>query len=147
MSAQHEIDMALAFLYATLSTDSTLAGLAPGGVHRSVATDGTMAPYVIFGFQAGSDVSTMNGVRMIVDGTFQIKAVGPANMSVQIAEAAEQIDELFGGEQGLRNQAVTNGWIYAVWRQSPIYVDEPPVNAQVWTSVGGLYRIQLSSTS
>jgi hypothetical protein len=146
MSA-HEIALGLAFLDNLLASDSTLAALAPGGVHRALADPGDATPYVIFGYQAGSDSVTMNGVRMLVEATFQVKAAGPANQTAEIAAAAAQIDVLLGGGEGLRDQTITSGYIHAIWRQSPLWVDEPPVNAIVWSNAGGLYRMQIQQAS
>ncbi|MGH2478201.1 MAG: hypothetical protein ACRDHW_00880 [Ktedonobacteraceae bacterium] len=146
MSA-HEIALGLAFLESTLSADSTLAGYAPGGVKRAFAPPGTPTPYVIIGFQAGSDAVTMNGVRMLVDATFQAKAVGPVNQLTAITNAAAQIDALLGGEDGLRNQTTPGGYIHAVWRQAPLWVDEGPINTVVWSNAGGLHRMQIEQSS
>lgn len=146
MSAQ-EIGLALSWLNSTLSGDSTLTSEATGGVHRGQAPDGSATPYVIFGFQQGSDITTMNGVRVIVTALFQVKAIGPVDVQAAIVSAANQIDTLMGGEDGLRNIAISGGYIYGVWRQSPVWVDEPPINAQAWCDVGGLYWIQLSQAS
>ncbi len=146
MSA-HEIALGLTFLNNLLANDSTLSGLAPGGVYRSLADPDAATPYVVFNFQAGSDAGTMNGVRMLVEATFQVRAAGPASQTAAIAQAAAQIDALLGGEQGLRNQMTIGGYIHAVWRESPLWVDEPPINAVVWSNAGGLYRMQLEQSS
>jgi len=146
MSA-HEINLALAWLNNTLLGDSTLAANAPGGIHRAFALDGSAEPYVIFAHQSGSDVTTMNGVRLIVESTFQVKAVGTVDYQSEVVAAATRIDDLMGGEEGLRNIAVSGGYIYAVWRQSPLWADEGPTNGQIISNVGGLYRIQISQSS
>src|SRR5437879_314249 len=119
MSA-HEIDAGFQWIYATLSGDGTLSGYAPGGVFRSLAPPGTVTPYIIMAYQGGSDVVTMNGVRLIVDAVFQVKAVGPANTTANIASAAERIDQLIGSPPTAGTTPDGLGAILSSYRQSPI---------------------------
>ena len=84
------------WLMSVLSVDSTLAGFAPGGVWRSLADAGAATPFVILAYQAGSDVLTMNAVRLMTTHLYQVKAVGPASMASQIISAASRIDALIG---------------------------------------------------
>lgn len=148
MSA-HEIALGLRFLYSTLTADSTLTALVPGGINRDFAEPGTIPPYVIFGHQAGSDVTTANGVRLMDDLLFQVKAVGPASITDTLVAAAERLDELLGGTDDgpVRNVAIvknaaTIGWVLACWRESPLMVPELPEGVH-WSNIGGLYRMQL----
>lgn len=143
--SSHEVMLGFQFLSSTLGGDSTLAGYAPGGVWRALAPPSSEAPYVIMAFQAGSDIVTMNGVRLIVEATFQAKAVGPASETATIVNAAERIDVLLGGIQGMRDIAVTGGEILSCYRQSPLQVSEL-VAGELWESIGGLYRLQIESS-
>lgn len=142
MSA-HEIALGFEWLYSTLSADTTLAGFAPGGVWRALAPPGTATPFVVLVHQAGTDAVTMNGFRMLDDLLFQVKAVGPANITATVASAAERIDILLGGPPGTPASGATAdnlGQVLACYRQSPLQLDEL-VSGELWTNMGGLYRM------
>jgi hypothetical protein len=135
----HEIGLALKFLVATLSGDTTLMNeLAPGGVHRAMASPGTPTPFVIVANQDGNDVLTMNAVRVMSDLLFQVKAAGPASNTGGIVAAASRIDELLKRTSG----TVTNGIILSCYRDSPLEYDEPISGVQ-WSHFGGLYRLEI----
>lgn len=148
MSNYNEVFLGFQFIYAMLSADSTLAGLAPGGVWRGLAPPGTATPYVVLVYQAGTDAVTMNGYRMIVDALYQVKAVGPANISETIAAASARLDKLLGGPPSqpasgaVIINAVNEGQVLACYRQSPLMLDEL-VSGELWTSIGGLYRTEI----
>src|SRR5712691_11714241 len=89
-----ETTIVFQWLYNTLSGDSTLIGLAPGGIWRSMAPPGTVTPFVVFALQVGMDVVTMNAFRLMVNELVQVKVVGPASKSLMIAQAGAQIDAL-----------------------------------------------------
>lgn len=139
MSA-HEIAAGFAWLYSTLSSDIALMSVAPGGVWRSLAEPESATPYVIMSYQAGSDSTTMNAFRLLVDALFQVKAVGPALEIASIAVAAARIDALLGCPPGAGT--TQGGYIAASYRQSPLEVDEL-VSGELWTNMGGLYRLQI----
>lgn len=152
MSA-HEIALGLQFLTSTLSGDSALMALIPGGIKRGYAPPGTATPYLIIGHQGGADTTTANGVRLMDDLIFQAKAVGPASVTDALAQAASRVDVLLGGTSDgpVRNvaivtSAVTIGWLLACWRESPLFVDELVEGVQ-WSNAGGLYRMQLEQVN
>lgn len=141
------------FFYGILAPDTTLAGYAPGGVFRAMAPpeddngNPTQTPFVVMALQSpGADSITMNAVRMLANPLFQVKAVGPANVTQQIANAAERIDVLLGGKDGLRNQTITGGFIGACYRESVLQLDEL-VGGELYTSLGGLWRLQIQQTT
>lgn len=147
--AGHEILLASAYLQTTLGGDSTLAGYAPGGVWRALAEPTSLTPYVIFEFQSGTDSVTMNGFRVLTRALFQVKAVGPANNTAGLASAAARIDALLGsppnfppGGTAIAINAVNVGWLYSIYRESPLMVDEL-VSGELWTNAGGLYRMEV----
>jgi hypothetical protein len=143
MSAQ-EVVLGYQFLYATLAGDAQLQLVAPGGVHRAMAPPEALTPFVILSYQAGSDTDTMNGVRLLVEVAYQVKAVGPVDLTDALAAAAAEIDTALGGVEGLRNIAATGGYIHSCMRDSPLAVDEL-VNGEQWTNFGGLYRLQIQT--
>lgn len=143
MSA-HEIALSFEWLYSTLSGDSTLAGYAPGGVFRSLAPPTTATPFVIMSYQSGLDSLTMNAVRMMSELLFLAKAVGPATSMAGIVNAASQIDVLLKRTSGTTVDGL--GAILACYREQPLEVDEI-VNGELWTNIGGLYRLQIEQIS
>lgn len=145
MSSYNEIALGLAYLMSVLSTDSTLLSLAPGGVHRALAPNGTATPHVIIAYQAGHYVTNFNGFRLFFDGTFQAKAVGPAADMAAITAAAARIDRLLGGPPGgpvsgpIVIGGVTVGNMDSLYAEQPLHIDEE-VNGEVFTSEGALYN-------
>lgn len=140
----HEVVIGYQYIYATLSPDSVLTSDAPGGVHRSLAPPETMPPFVIMNYQSGSDVITMNAFRTMVSALFQIKCVGPASMITALTNGASRIDALLGSPP--TSGTVTGGLVAASYRESPLMIDEI-TNGEVWTNVGGLYRLLIEQTS
>ena len=134
------------FLATTLQGDSTLASLAPGGVFRGTADPQVPTPYVIVALQSGTDSITNAGVRTMSELLFQIKAVGPAKDAVSVASAYAQVDSLLGGERGLRNVGIPNGFIGCCYRDGSIVQDEL-VTGQKWINIGGMYRVTVEQTS
>lgn len=134
----------LEFLYATLSADATLASYAPGGVWRGLAPDATPTPFVVIAFQSAMDTTTMNEFRILSRILYQVKAVGPASQTAQIASAAARIDDLIG--KPAVSGTVSGGYIGASYRQSPLFLDQD-VNGEVWSDIGGLYRLEIQATS
>lgn len=92
----HEVIYGFDWLLSVLGADSTLAGYAPGGVWKSYVPDGTAPPYVVMTYMTGTDVLTMNAVRLMTTPLYQIKAVGPASLASQVIAAASRIDQLIG---------------------------------------------------
>ena len=141
-----EIIIGLDFLINILSADTTLASLAPGGVWRSVASPNIATPFVVVAYQGGKDSLTTDGVRPLVTAIYQCKAVGPANITDTIVQAASQIDILLGGNHGLRNVGVPGGFIGSCYRDGSILMDEL-VAGEKFTNIGGLYSLQVSQGS
>lgn len=136
MSA-HEIVSGYQWLVSTLTGDSQLRTLAPGGVWRGLAKPGSATPYIILSFQSGGDVVTMNAFHLMDDMLYLVKAVGPASSSSQIASAAARINDLIGGPtSGIAPGSI----ISAAYRQSP-FSQEELVSGELWSSFGGIYRI------
>src|SRR6266568_6004320 len=136
----HEIVSAFQFLYAILSGDSILNGYAPGGPHRALAPPETPTPFTIFGLQSGTDIVTLNGYRVMVEGLFQIKCVGPASEMDAITNGAARIDALLGKPPVSGTTA--GAYIASSYRETPLALDSI-VNGEVWTDLGGLYRINI----
>ena len=135
--------MGFQWLMSTLKGDTTLMSLAPGGVYRAMAPQTATPPFMVLSYQGGSDVTTFNGYRIMDDLVFQVKVVGPASLTPTLVQAASRIDTLIGGPT---RGTLSTGYILTCYRQSPFELDEL-VNAVLWSSFGGLYRLEIQSTS
>ena len=143
----HEVEIAMAWLYGALTGDATLTSLLASGaqgIWRAYAPPGTAPVYVIYGLQSGgNDTLTMNAVRLLTNPLYQVKAVGPAGSSMQsILDAASEIDNLLKRTSG----TVAGGFVGVCYREQPLSVDEL-VNGEVWSNVGGMYRLQIQQTT
>ena len=140
----NEAMLGFQFFYGILASDTTLASLAPGGINRYLAPIGSTSPWVIMALQSpGQDTTTNVGVyKLLASPLYQIKAVGPASITQQIEQAYERIDVLLGGKDGLKNQAITGGFIAACYRESPLQNDELD-NGEQYTNIGGFYRLEI----
>jgi hypothetical protein len=138
--------LGMQFLTGLLQGDSTLAGLAPGGVWRGDADPATATPAVIVVHQASKDSLTVTGVRPLVTAIYQVKVTGPANNTAGIVTAANQVDALLGGNSGLRNQSTPGGWIGSCYRDGEI-IQDLLVTGEKWFVAGGMYSLQISQTS
>ena len=143
--SNHEIMLGLQYLQSVLAGDATLAGYAPGGVWRGYVPPGTSWPYVVYNFQAGSDVLTQNAVRVMDSLLFQVIVSGPSSMDVTLAAAATEIDKLLRRPAGTATPDGL-GYVLACYRETPVMKDDL-VNGEKWSDVGGLYRILLEQTS
>lgn len=122
-------------IYSTLSGDATLASLAPGGVWRGVAKAGTTGTFVVFNLQGEADIYTM-GVRAMLDGVYQIKAVTPGTSASATWDAAERIDALFTDA----TLTCANGTVLLSRRQQIISYSETD-GGEMYQHVGGLFQI------
>lgn len=144
--------LAFQFFDIRLATDATLLSYAPGGLRRGIAPAGTLSPFTAMLMQSpNQDTLTITAYRVLVRPLFQIVAVGidspgPLSQIQQITNAASQIDELLGGKDGLRNIAIPGGFVNACYRESTIATTSEEQGV-TWLLMGGLYRIELSSTS
>ena len=149
MANYHESYLGFLFLAGILQVDATLSGLAPGGVWRGLAPPASSTPFVVMSHQAGTDVLTMNGVRLFVSMLYLVKAVGPSSATAAVALAAARIDRLLGSPPGLPASgavivaSVTEGQVYAVFREMPLMIEEAPVAGEEYINMGGMYRMQI----
>lgn len=111
------------------------------GVYSDIAPQGTKFPYVIFSFQGGHDVSTVNALRIWSSLLYQVKAVTDSPSFGSIAGIVRQIDILLHRASG----APTGGVVVSCDRQDPLrYVEF--TNGEQYLHLGGLYRLQVQST-
>lgn len=141
----HESIVALEFLMNMLTADAALvgsSGYAPGGVFRVLAPPGTEMPYVIVASHSGADVLGINADRIMSDLLFQVRVIGAASQMSQLVSANAEIDNLLGRTSGSAN----GGFILACFRESPIQIDQE-IAGEIFSSLGGLYRLYVQQTS
>jgi hypothetical protein len=122
-------------IYTTLANDATLTSLAPGGVWRGVAPTGTDDVFVVFNLQGEVDQYTF-GVRAMLDGVYQIKAVQAGGSASGAWDAAERIDAL------ITDQSLTcsNGTVLLARRQQIVSFTETD-GGEMYQHVGGLFSL------
>jgi hypothetical protein len=129
------IGVGLQWLIATLRGDTTLRGYAPGGVHLDVAPVDTATPFIVISFDSGSDTTNANGVRLLTNAVYQVKASGPASQIEAVDNAASRIDDLIG-----EPKRTPDGLVIHCSRESPVQYGELVGEAK-WTNFGGLHRL------
>lgn len=159
MANFNEVYLAISWISATLSGDSTMVSLAPGGfwrgkVPQTLENSAIQSPLIIYAHQGGPGaITTMNGLRLFSDMLFQIVAAGPESNYTAIAQAAAYFDRLFGGPpngpvsgpvlapagSGLMGNV---GWVLDCYQQQPLLLDLEE-NGEPWVKNGGLYKLQL----
>lgn len=123
-------------LYARLSGDATLAGLAPGGVWRGVApTDKPAGVWVVFNNMSADDIYTFD-LRAMVNSLYQVKAIAPGESALPAWQAAERIETLLTD----RALTITSGTLLMVRRQQVISMTETDGGEQ-YQHAGGMYAI------
>jgi len=138
-----ETAMAYQWIMATMKADTALMAAALGGVWNGNADIGTLDPYASFGRSSGSDVLTVNVVRLFTHIILQIKGVGPVANYAAIVTIAQRIDALFGRADHV---TLSTGGVLACWREQEIAYDEPLVNGVQWSNLGGLYHVELQNS-
>lgn len=126
------------WLYALLSTDATLLGAAPGGVHADAAPRGTAFPVVIFALQDAIDGMSFNGVRILTKATYEVKVVGAVGGYNAIDTAYGRVDALLHRASG----SATGGYVYSCFRIEPFRYRED-LDGVEYRHLGGLYEIQV----
>lgn len=89
------------WLRATLVADSTLAGLAPGGVYESVAPKGTATPFIVWTpVDMGSDISAVGAIRVMTRFMYQVTAWITGNDFAALDPIVTRIDTLLHKASG-----------------------------------------------
>ncbi len=137
-----EIAQAYQWVESVLIADSTLMANATGGVWQGFADIGTVPPYVEFARQSGSDVNTVNEIRIKVDILMRIKGIGPVGAGyAALVTIANRIDALF---KNVRNAGIGGGTVLACYREQELEYPEI-INGKQWSHLGGLYHIEMYS--
>lgn len=125
-----------AAVYARLSGDATLTGLASGGVHDRTAPQGSVCPYVILAKQAGTAFHMLGNNAGFDEQLFLVKGVTDEHSAKKAGEIAERADTL------LNRYALTiaGGTLLVCRRELDVDYDER-TDGHVFKHVGHIYRI------
>jgi hypothetical protein len=137
-----EIVQAFQFVDSTMRADTALMAAAVGGVWQEHADIGTVPPFAQYSQQAGTDMLTMQAVRVFTRLLLQIKAIGPASNYAALVTIADRIDALFKDK---RNVTLSPGWVLSSFREQTISYGEI-INGVQWSHLGGLYHIDLQGS-
>jgi hypothetical protein len=159
MANFNEVYLGISWITATLSNDTTMVELAPGGFYRGAVpptfeNNAMQVPVVIMAHQGGpGDVTTVNAFRVFDDLLYQVVAAGPQSVIDTVAQAAAWLDRLLGGPPNLpvsgpiqapANSGATGvvGAVLDCHRQQPLVLDLEE-NGERWVKIGGLYNLKL----
>lgn len=123
-------------LETVLGTDTTLTGLAPGGVWNSAAPDPTTGVTVIFSFVSAPDDYTLK-LRLETKFRYLVKAIAPIESSAGAYAAAARIDVLLNDQ----TPALADGRIFNM-RRDGAHNQYEPVGSQSYQHVGAYYLIE-----
>lgn len=98
------------FIFETLN-----AGALSGKVHNGLAPSGTAAPYVVFNQQAGTDVMTADGVRIMANLLYHVMVIGTGPLS-SLQSLADAVDAALHKATG----SVDDSEIYQTFRESTL---------------------------
>lgn len=140
MTTINSFQIAIDHIYSKLASDATLLAIPIGGVFRGIAPDGTATPYLVMAPMSGHDVYGPGSPRYMDDLLMQVYAIGPAASYANTRTAANQLDTLLEKSAG----TVSSGIVIACRRQQPLALDEL-VGGVIWSRLGGLYRLWVSS--
>lgn len=117
-------------IYSRLSGDSTLAGLAPGGVWRGVAPGGAAGTVVVFTQVSASDSYAL-AHRAYTTFTYQIKAITPGTSAAPAWAASQRVEAL------LTDAAIG----FMECRRQTVISQTEIDGGEQYQHAGGLYRI------
>src|SRR5580765_55503 len=119
-----EAALGLSFILGTLRADSTLVSFSPGGIRVGAMPVSSSYPGTVVAFQSGTDVIYANARRSSVDALYQVKAVGLLDDPQSVVDLASQIDTVLGGDQGLKNVFIPNGYVPGCDQESPLFLTD-----------------------
>lgn len=136
-----ESELVLGWIESTLSGDSTLQGLAPGGVSQTFALPGTTPPYTLAKYLNGASIPQFGGIAYS-DMRFRVTVVGPIASQGAIASAADRTKTLLTVTQQTN---VIGGTLISSIPDQPISDDEW-VDGAKWHVSGNEYRVMAKSS-
>src|SRR5258706_7533960 len=136
---------AFVWIKSEATADSALVAAASGGIYQGLAPLGVITPFMSFNRQAGTDVNTVNQLRIYASILLQIKMVGPSSAYETLEAGALRIDALFANRRNVGLPGSGGG--VASYRESGMGQEEPKrINrGQHWPS-GGPFRIRVKGS-
>lgn len=122
------------WLKTRLAANATLAAL---GIHADVVPSDASLPAVVFQFQGGTDLDTINNRRIWVDAVYIVKVVGQTASYSALDTYAGLIDTQLERQSG----TAAGGTIYTATREAPFRLAEQTDGKQ-YRHIGGRYRIR-----
>ncbi len=138
-----EIAQAFQWVVSTMQADSALVAAAQGGIWQGFADIGVVAPYALVVHQSGTDVLTLQAVRLWSSLLLQLKAVGPTASYAALVVIADRIDALFKDRRSVGLSG--SGGVLSCYRDGALSYSEL-INGAAWGHLGGLYRIDLQGS-
>lgn len=127
-------------IYRTLDDDTTLSGMAPGGVWRSVAPASATGTVVVFDMLSSADDYVL-AQRATTTCLYTIKAVTPGTSSAPAWNAAGRIDDL------LSDQDITlTGAVLMSCRRAQLISLVETDGGEMYQHVGGIYTFMSQET-
>lgn len=132
------------WLYQLLTGDSGPGGvntLVDGRIYAYVAPSAATFPFVVYSHQGSHDVRGVGPTRIMASMVYQVKVVGKASTTAMgaIKPIADRLDSLLQGASG----QVVDGRIVSCVREQAVSYAEPS-GSDIYTHLGGLYRIQVT---
>lgn len=135
----------MAWILAFLQADATLTTLLPdgaNGIFRTVAPQSVINAghiYILISYQGGAFVLGSFATRIMSSGLYQVVAVGPDTQHSSIITVARQLD---ADLQRQVNQSAQGATIISSVGEQPLELSEVLSGTdQLWTRIGGLYRV------
>ncbi len=122
------------FVYETLNADVGLQGK----VHDALAPEGAVPPYVVFQQQAGTDVPTANGTRIMASLLYLVRVIGEGRSFAALKALANAVDQRLQRASG----ANVDGQIFSCVREQVLkrsYIEE----GKEYREVAQLFRLQV----
>lgn len=135
-----ETVVADSWLYAVLSGDATLAGLATGGIHGHVNPNAAPTfPYVLYQLQApGADVRGVGPARVMTQALYLVRGIAQANsFGGNLTTIANRIDVLLQAASG----SAAGGLVLSCVREQPFALPETAPGGLQYRHLGGIYRL------
>jgi hypothetical protein len=135
-----ETFVADSWLYAVLTGDATLMGLAAGGVHGyNNPNRSPLFPYVLFQMQgAGQDVRGVGTARIMAPMVYVVRGISEGNsFGGSLRQIADRIDTLLHAASG----TAAGGLVLVCVREQPFALPETAPDGRQYRHLGGIYRL------
>lgn len=132
----NEVFEAYTWIYDTLSSNATVAGLVSDRIYAGSAPQGAALPFVIFNHMGGVDLIGVGTARVWNNSLYQVKGVTPGRSHATGQQLANAIDAALHGHNG----STTGGLVIGCVREQPIVYGQSD-NGEEFRHAGGIYRI------